>query len=246
MPHPMIRSAVGIALLAVSLAAGCWPPLVHREEPPWDRLVAIEERHGGQENASSLVSPANFLDIKAQARSFAYLAAVMPAHSMLGSDTGERRVAAPRVTTDFFHTFGVVPSIGRAFVAEEGEPDALRVVILSYSLWQGDFGADANTLGRTVHLDGKPHTVVGIMGRGFNFPAEAELWTPLGWEEADWQERTARSLRVVGGLAPGRTLAEARAEMQRIATQLRQRHPDSNRDLEIEAVSWREAFPAED
>jgi putative ABC transport system permease protein len=88
------------------------------------------------------------------------------------------RVRVGVVTAGFFETLGVHPLVGRTFAPEEGRPGGPPVVVLSRTFWQRHYGGDS-VLGRTLRLGKRSYTVIGVMGRGFSFPAESDLWIPL-------------------------------------------------------------------
>src|SRR5262249_55970095 len=118
-------------------------------------------------------------------------------------------------------------------------PGRAQVVVLSHRLWQRRFGSDPAVLGREVSLDGAPHTVVGVMPPGFEFPPfwarGAELWAPLALADRA-ENRTGQSLRVFGRLAPGVTLATPRAETAGLTARLEQVYPGTNRDVRVRAL----------
>jgi len=133
-------------------------------------------------------------------------------------DTGgdAERVLAMPVTPSFFRVLRVSPLIGRAFVDEEGEVGNERRVILSYGLWQRRFAGDPNVLGKTIRIDSREHTIVGVMSRSFEFvEPQAALWTPLAFPP----EQRAASVRhfnnwgQIGRLKPGVTIAQAQAQI---------------------------------
>ncbi|HEX7091742.1 MAG TPA: ABC transporter permease, partial [Longimicrobiales bacterium] len=142
------------------------------------------------------------------------------------------RVKVTLVTTDFFSLLGVRPALGRAFTPEEGEPGAGRVAILSHGLWLRQFGADPEVTRRSIELNGVRYRVVGVMPRGFTFPAETELWTPLPvpftfdyWEPL----RMYLPSVVLARLAPGVMAAQAGERMLalvRAYREMRGRDPD--------------------
>jgi putative ABC transport system permease protein len=198
-------------------------PLVPRQ----DRLVAITQR--GNFWASS--APANFRDWKEHARSFSSMAAEMDFQPVtLKAEIGAERVPAAFVTPGFFTTVRVSPELGRRFLSEEYHPGH-AAVILAYGFWQQRFGGTQRIIGSTIDLDGKPATVVGVMPRIFNFPAGSDMWLPLQYTAQDWNDRRDWKLRVFARLKPGETLAQARAEMNGIATNLRRAYPQTNKHV---------------
>ncbi len=134
-----------------------------------------------------------------------------------------------RTSSAFFSVVGVAPTLGRTYTPEEDTPGHEQVVILSHRLWLERFGGDRKILGRTIELNGLPHSVIGIMPAGFdfpraeqmpasfNFPREPQLWVPLAVPE---QGRLGPSeLAVIGRLKHGLTLAQAQAQMNVITRQ---------------------------
>ena len=123
------------------------------------------------------------------------------------------RVAAGRVTADFFAVFGVAPLIGRTFRSDEDSVGHEQVVVLSEGLWTRRFGADRAILNRTTRINGLPVTVVGVMPASFDPSGSGEeLWMPLALTPAQRLNHDDHGLFVVGLLAPGVTLTQARAD----------------------------------
>jgi putative ABC transport system permease protein len=142
------------------------------------------------------------------------------------------------VSAQLFSQLGVTPAVGRSFLPAEDNPAATSgtdPVILSYGLWQREFGADAWVVGRTLQLGGQPFTVIGVMPQGFQFPVQAEpieLWTTMAVDAAGGvntmtTQRGAHYLDVVALLKPGVTLPQAEAEMATITSALNKEHPEN-------------------
>lgn len=197
-----------------------------------ERLVTVWERnpeHGYEANG---VAAANFADWKTQNRSFEQMALFSIATELdltLGDKT--ERVTGFGVAANLFPLLGVNPLHGRGFNPEEDTSGQADVVVLSHQLWRRDFGADPAVVGRTVSLNGRSYTVVGIMPGGFRFPGgtgelygdhdpAADLWTPLALSARDRQYRGEHRWKVVARLQPGVTLEQARAEMDAIQGQI--------------------------
>ncbi len=211
-----------------------------------DRLVVLWETNP---NLSSVflrthneASPANFIDWKKQQTVFADLAAFRyNDYNLTGSGDAPEQLTGNPVTANMFDVLKVKPLIGRTFRPEESEPQSERVAVLSYGLWQKRFGGDASIVGRTLTLNGNPHTVVGVMPAGFEFPAPfAQLWTALRFANDTPPSRTAHFLYTRARLKPGVTIQQAQAEMDTIAARLRQQYPDTNADRNIRLVSLHE------
>jgi predicted permease len=104
--------------------------------------------------------------------------------------------------------------------------------VLSYGLWQSQFGGDTRVVGKTVRLDDAPRVVIGVMPPSFHFPSTGvQLWTPLVLREEDFAERDNTYLQAVGRLAPGATFEQARAELALVAARLAREHPETNAEV---------------
>ncbi|HSU12929.1 ABC transporter permease [Longimicrobium sp.] len=242
------RRAPGFALVAVlTLALGIGintaifsvvngvllRPLPYRDP---GALVRLYHVHAEKAPQGGPFSPQDFDDLKAGARGFRSLASYwfVPGESGLnltGDGREPRRVQGAFVSPEFFPLLGVSAARGRTLRADENVPGADRVAVLSDAFWRSRFNADPSAVGRTVTLDGKPFTVVGVMPPRFAFPArEAEVWVPvslIGDNEIP-HERGLRWLDVVGRLGPGTAPEAALASASAVLGQLAGDHADSN------------------
>ena len=136
------------------------------------------------------------------------------------------------VTANYFDVLDSRPALGRGFLPGEDEPGRTNVVVLGYGIWQTIYGGDPSVVGRSIDLDGEPHTVVGVMGREF-FSAhvfssvQPGLFVPKAFSLLR-DEHGTRDILVYGRLAPGQTLAAAQAEMTSITTDIARQHPETN------------------
>mgnify|MGYP003333213005 CR=1 FL=1 len=151
---------------------------------------------------------------------------------MTGSDF-PRQVAGATVTSNLFHTLGVRPALGRTFNAEEEAVESggstAPVVLISYRMWQDNFGGSPNALNSSIRLNGIPHTIVGVLPQYFEFLARRDVWVPLSVSRLD---RDYRYLFVVARLRGSRE--SAAAEMNALARTLGQEYPTSNGGWTIE------------
>jgi putative ABC transport system permease protein len=201
------------------------------------------------------VSPANFLDWRAQASSFSELAATSGVEFNVTSEGEPWRARGASVSTNFFRLLGASPAVGRGFEGGGASAEDWRTVVLSHSLWQSRFGGDARVVGRTMTLNGSDYKIVGVMPRGFRWqnlaPLSssgelAELFVPavkndipqLGAQtNRDLSaSRKTSFMRVVGRMKPGVSLAQAQSEMDAIAARLSQQYPDSNAGATVRLV----------
>lgn len=176
----------------------------------------------------SMVPQAGFVEMRDRTRSFEHLGGVGSEGDMVltGQGTPERLRGVP-VTGSVFPLLGVEAVAGRTFLPEEERAGGGRVVVLSHGLWQQRFGGDRAVVGRTITLDGFPHTVVGVMGAGFHFPSrEAQVWTPVvldaGNPGAYWNPA---GLFLFGRLHEGATVEGALAEVRSVIPRIREAFP---------------------
>jgi putative ABC transport system permease protein len=192
-----------------------------------DRLVLFNEtfERGGIREAG--VSYQDLRDWKASLTSFTSIVA-LAGRSLALSDGGEpERLLGAAVSWDLFPTLGVPPALGRHFGPEDDRPGAEPLVILSDEIWKRRYQADRTIIGRSVSVNGKPHTVVGVMPVGFAFPENHRAWIPLA-PLAEKDARSTRNLFVIGRLRPGVDLTQARTELLSLMTRLGNEYPATN------------------
>jgi predicted permease len=208
--------------------------------PEPDRLMKVWEKHPGYSMME--LSPASYRDVKAANTSFASLAAYDEFNSMNLVGVGEpRRVEGVEVTANLFPTLEKPALIGRYFHEEDEQAGAPGTVVLSYALWQTQFGGDRNVLGRAVSLDNQPYTVIGVMPPEFHFPTrETQFWTTFRFKEDDYQDRSNNYLVGIGRLKPGVPLAHARSELLLIAARLRMQYPKENESVDLSVIALRD------
>jgi putative ABC transport system permease protein len=135
-----------------------------------------------------------------------------------------------------FDVLDVPPIAGRLFTPEEQRAGVdAGVIILSHALWQERFGARDDVIGTTFRLDGRPHTVVGVLGPGFRFPYEADAWMP-----EQLTTRVEASVATIARLRPDVTPTQAQQELDRIAEAMESQRPDTNRGLRYTMQPLRE------
>ncbi|MCP3100065.1 ABC transporter permease [Myxococcus sp. K15C18031901] len=217
-------------------------PLPMHDDARLVRLYSVGQRGPGP------TSPPDLADLREQTRSFVGLTAATSTEVTLGADSMEpspEKRQAGLVTADFFQVLGPRIQLGRAFHPEDGLPGAPKVAVLSHALWQRRFGGRSDIVGRTLNLGApEPFTVVGVTAEGFDFPAHAELWTPLTWDESmtSPESRGAHWLEVYGRLSPGVTLEQAREEVSTVARNLADSYPKTNTNLGARVEALRDVL----
>jgi predicted permease len=195
-----------------------------------DRLVVV--LHEGR----FPVAPANFLDWRAQTRSFEAMGAAEMWAPNLGLATGAERVKGLRVSPDTLRLLGVAPSHGRLLAAGADEAADRHTVVIGHGLWQQRFGGAADVVGRSLRLDGESYTVVGVMPPGFVFApfwaTGSELWAPLPLDGRR-DSRGGNSLRIFARLKPGVDPSAAQADVDLVTARLEQAFPGTNRGVQV-------------
>jgi putative ABC transport system permease protein len=195
-----------------------------------DRLVAVWGRfdpESGFDFPQFSLSAPEYLDYKTASKGMTDVAAYSNTSATIAdAGTDPERVAASGVTANLFALLRVQPAIGRSFTEEEARPGGPPVILLSHGLWQSRYGGDAGVVGRTVTLNGATATVIGVMPPDFAFPRPAtRLWGPLRIDPANPGSRQSHSIRALGRLAPGVTIDGARAELQGLMQDWKDRYP---------------------
>jgi len=200
-----------------------------------DRIVIVQEFRPTTGETNN--TPGNYLDLRARTHTIERLAAQFNGVFDLEGRSDRVRLEGSHVTADFFEVFGVAPALGRTFGRGDEGAGAEPRVVLADGAWERHFSRDPGIVGRTLLLNGRAHTVDGIMPPGFTWPADADLWAlaPTGLPppplEVDGDLASSRDLGyldVVGRLKPGVTLDQARADANAVAQQLAREYPASN------------------
>ena len=207
-----------------------------------DRIVAVMQYDRTAPERNGEFAPANYLDLRAQTRSLDLVAAAEPWSVDWIGPEGPERFEATLVTRDAFPIQGLRPLVGRAFLPEEFEAGHGAVVLLTEGLWRTRFGADSSMVGRPLVLDSVPHTVVGVMPEDALSPYGAKLFLPKILRGDEATHRADGYWTVMGRLAPGVTLEQARAEMDVIAARLADAHRATNANTGFRLLTLREAI----
>ena len=193
--------------------------------PEADRLVWLNE--SGDEVANRWLSYPNFQDWRMRNQSFEGMSLFRGwAVNLTGAGEAES-LDARMVTHDYFRVMRFAPVLGRDFSEEDDKPGAAAVTIISSGLWQQRFGADPNIVGRSITLDDRSYTIIGVMHPEFKHHGPPPLWLLVG--PMNWNNRDVRiGGNVIARLKPGVTIEQARADMTRLSEDLSREYPDAN------------------
>ena len=188
------------------------------------RLVSIRGNFPAQSLLEIPVSAAEYYDLRRAP--FLSVTGLYANHSAALQDERAERVKAGYATGSFFTALGVQPALGRIFNEAEDKQGGGDSVLLSFSTWRKKFGGDPAALGRTLTVNGKPRTIVGILPRGFRWDVENQIWLPFGFSPDELaNQRGNRSYYPVGRLAPGTTLQAAARGLKQISAEVRAANP---------------------
>jgi putative ABC transport system permease protein len=176
------------------------------------------------------VSPADFLDYRAQNRSFESYGAMAVGDALFNLTGNDKpiQIKGSMVTAGFFDALGIHPRYGRVFKESDEKTTDPEAVILSHHLWQDRFGGDPSAIGKSVTLDGKSRTVVGVLATDIPLLSEADLWFPAPFLNQGMQSRRSHFLRPIGLLKPCVTIFQAQSELDAIAASLAAQFPVTN------------------
>jgi predicted permease len=212
-------------------------PYAHSE-----RLVGLGKPGQGFLSTSWL----NYRDVRDQAQTLSTVAGYAEDVGVVQGKDGSISVVAPGVTANLFDMLGIKPLLGRGFLPEEGQSGGPQAVVLSEGLWRQLYNRDPNVIGRTVRVNAKPRTIVGVMPASFRFPEsigadlKKGLWLPLQPTQEMLTKRGYNFFNFIGQLKPGVTLGQAQSELHAIARHISQNDPEDSRDLDFPIMSYEE------
>ena len=195
-----------------------------------DSIVLLAETGSDLEFKKEAVSPANFLDWRAETRTLDFLSGYVWWDANLVDRGNPERLPGFRTTSGFFEALSARPALGRTFVRDDETFGRHHVVIISDVLWRRRFDADPSVIGRAVIVDGEPHQIVGIMPPRFAFPDGCQIWAPVAFDPKSPPSRTARYVTPIGRIRSGSTLEAVQSELSLIAARLAREYPQANRD----------------
>ena len=223
---------VGANTAIFSLVNGVLLTPLRLREP--DRMVAIgEAQKNSAPNALNTTSPGSFFDWQTKSKTMS-----IAGYSAVGgvlTDHGEpQQIVGVNAVGGLMTVLGVQPLFGRLLTAADEDPASPRTIVLSFDTWHRLFGDNRDVLGKTLNLNGIARSIVGVMPAGFTFPgAPIDFWAPSRFDAAFRINRDQYFIEVVGRLAPGVTLEQARADVSTIAAQMARDWPIYNEGTRI-------------
>jgi predicted permease len=204
------------------------------------QLIAIDAANPARGVERMTPTIQDFSEWRARQRSFTDLGGYSGQSLNLGLDGASPvRLQAARMDPAMFRVLRIQPVLGRVFTDEENRPGAPLVVVIGYHLWQQTFGGSRSVLGRAVRLNGEAATIIGVMPPRFGFPNRHSAWVPLRMNPLQGTRATAPRLQVLGRLRDGVSLERGLSDLNRIASDIATRFPDTNKNVSVIGLELR-------
>ena len=232
----VLTLAIGIGVNTASFSIMDAVVLRPLAVPDLGRVVTIYEQHNhGQQQQVAL---GNFADWQRQNHSFAELGVRLPADMTLTGAGDAAHVVGEYVSGSFFTVLETGAMLGRVFDERQTDPGRDQVAVLGYAFWKSHFGADPSVVGRRIELDRHGYTVIGVMPKTTEYPAEADFFLPFWPTDAQRGNRSSHDYLVIGRLRPGVTVGQAQADLNVIAGRDARAYPATNmgREVKVEAL----------
>jgi predicted permease len=203
--------------------------------PHPERLVMLHA--SGPNLKSGFLSYPDFRDWQQENRTFSAIAIARPSGFSLTGRGRAEQLDAMVISSDFFSLLGVKPLLGRGLARGEDEIGAPPLVLVSEAFWRRKLGAAPDAVGKSLILDGKDFPIVGVVPASFGLQitafTSADVYVPIGqWDNPYLRRRGARMrFQGIGRLKPGVTLAQARADLQRVTRNLAAAYPDADQGI---------------
>ena len=201
-----------------------------------DPKATLEQNNGGRGN---IPGTQDYIEICETQQSYSELAAFLNGSTInVTYKNNPQRYTGGYVTDNLFKLVGVAPILGRDFTPQDNKPGAEKVTLLSYELWQRDFGGDPHIVGEHIKVNGNPATIIGVMPKGFKFPIAEQLWVTYfnQYPVKPRGDRADNNPQVIGRLKSGVSIAQANAELNGIARRFAAAYPKTNGQLTAATV----------
>src|SRR5579875_654188 len=209
--------------------------------PHSNELIVVSEKRPGMDQSPP--EYLNFLDWQLNTRTFSSMAIYRNQDYNLTRMSHAQRVSGYMISADFFPTLGVHPVIGRIFRKDDDQLASAPVVILGGGFWNRQFGSSPDVLGTSLVLNGTSYLIVGVIPSSFRFYGhDRDVYTPIGqWNDPSFRDRRISvSAHVIGRLAPGVSLGQAKADMDRVARRLAEEYPVADKGAGMSLVPLKE------
>jgi len=236
----VLTLAIGIGATTAIFGAAdhvLFHPLPYRDV---ERVMTLWESDRATSETKKEVSPGNYLEWQKRSTSFEAMGLAEPTGYDLTGDRMPEPVSAWRVSEGYFEALGVSPILGRTFQPDAYRPGGPQVILISHGFWQRRFASDPAVVGRTIEIDGQPATIVGVLPADLEYPQRKDLWAPKHFRPDELADRRSSYMSVVARLKPGRSMAAAQAELDRVTAQLAAEFPRTNATLGIHVVPLEE------
>jgi putative ABC transport system permease protein len=210
--------------------------------PNPETLVALSTFSVKNPEENFEMSFPDFVDYRERSKTLTGFAVWTESQAYLTLAGEPQRFGACFVSPALFATLGIPPMLGTGFRAEEEQPGKqYSSVVISHRIWTEQLSSDPAVIGKTVKMNGRVRTIVGVMPPEYRFPETTDFWIPLAYDPQD-EHRGGRYLDAMARLAPGATLDEAKAEIAGIAQGLAKEHPKTNDGLSASVRIMRDAM----
>lgn len=232
---------IGVNAMVFSMVYGIlwrsWPL------PEFSRVLTIDETNPKLGDDQMWTSYRNFLDIRERAKSFEAVGGFYEINALVVIDKDPERFYGANLSASMLPALGLQPVLGRNFSPdEEVFGQNWNSVIISHRMWQKRFGGSPDVLGRTIRMNGRVRTVVGVTPDGFTWPEIADFFIPLALDPAETEKRDDHTAKIAARLKPGVTRAQAAAEVATIYDQLRREHPETLKDIKPAVLGYQESW----
>lgn len=222
---------LGMGLGLVLFMFGAIQSLV-LQSPPYpdaDHIAHFELKNTVTGERSIRVGLDTYLDIANSQQSLAHIGAFYSGTINLSDQQRPTRFEGSHVTHGVFDTLAINPVLGRVISERDMQVGAPAVVVLGYSLWQQRYGGDSSVIGRSVRVNSRNATIIGVMPEGFRFPQREDIWIPMDIDVLGKARNSAPTVEVIGRLAEGKTTIQAQMEFQALLDRVNEQFPLARR-----------------
>lgn len=214
-----------------------------------DRLVVPVSVNAGRDIKRGSITYADYLDWREESDVFENVAVFNGQSADLTGGGEPEQVQVGGVSEKYFDVMGVEPVIGRTLSADDYRPDAERVLVISYKLWQRRFGGDSAIIGQNIYLNGRPYPVIGVMPKDSQWPDNLDIWAAMAVgpnPSPDLTRRDNMIFRGVARLKPGVSVEQATTVMEGIAARVEQDEPVIRKGWTNRAIPLRDYIVGDD